>query len=150
MPKIKNKPMCASFEVNGKQLRPGRPVSVWSEGKPLTAVWSGFARGEILSWWMAKGCTPVDVPAERFAERSRKEGRLVWGEMPPGMVIRGLRDASGAVPQILIVTRQASVTELEKFGHERMPLLEAPLFSAVLIQEALPASGPVEQQLDLF
>jgi len=142
--------MCASFEVHGKQLRPGRPISVWADGKSLTAVWSGFARGEILSWWMAKGCIPVDVPAERFAERSRKEGRLVWGDMPPGMVIRGLRDPSSATAQVLIVTRQASSTEQEKFGHERMPLLEAPLFSAELIQEAPTEPASAQQQLDLF
>jgi len=142
--------MCASFEVNGKQLRPGRPVSVWAEGAPLTAVWSGFARGEILSWWLGKGYTPVDVPAERFAERSRKEGRLIWADMPKGMIIRGLRDTSSPTAQILIVTRQASPTEQEKFGHDRMPLIEAPTYSAECIQEPASQSCGKPQQLDLF
>ena len=142
--------MCASLEVNGKRLRPGRTVSVWVEGSALSAVWSGFARTEILSWWLGKGCSPVDVPAERFAERSRKEGRLIWADMPKGMIIRGLKDTSGPTAQILIVTRQASPTEQEKFGHERMPLIEAPLYSAEFIQEPTPPPSEKPEQLDLF
>ena len=143
--------MCASFEANGKQWRPGRIIGVWSEGLAQRAVWSGFARGEILSWWMDKGCVPVDVPAVRFAERSRREGRLVWGDMPPGLVIRGLWDATGAVPQVLIVTRQATSGEEESFGHERMPMLVAPLFSAELLPEALePEPVNRDRQMELF
>lgn len=101
---------------------------------------------------MDKGCVPVDVPAERFAERSRREGRLVWGEMPPGMVIRGLWDASGTVPQVLIVTRQATSGEEESFGHERMPLLLAPIYSAELVPLP-PEPDPPEpdsRQMELF
>lgn len=124
-------------------------IGVWSEGQAQRAVWSGFARSEILSWWMDKGCVAVDVPAVRFAERSRREGRLVWGEMPPGMVIRGLWDATGAVPQVLIVTRQATSGEEESFGHERMPMLVAPLFSAQLLPEPTEAESP-SRQMELF
>jgi hypothetical protein len=57
-------------ENSGGRERVG---GVWNAGKPERAVWSGFARGEILSWWMNKGCIPVDVPAVRFAERSREK-----------------------------------------------------------------------------
>jgi hypothetical protein len=144
--------MCASFEANGKQWRPGRVIGVWNGGKAERAVWSGFARGEILSWWMDKGCTPVDVPAVRFAERSRKEGRLIWGEMPPGMVIRGLWDASGEAPQILIVTRQATSGEEDVFGHERMPMLAAPIYSAELLPVPPEVVEPQKDsgQLELF
>ena len=143
--------MCASFEANGKQWRPGRVIGVWREGLAQRAVWSGFARSEILSWWMDKGCVPVDVPALRFAERSRREGRLIWGDMPPGLVIRGLWDATGTVPQVLIVTRQATSGEEECFGHERMPMLVAPLFSAEILPEAPePESVSRDQQMELF
>jgi len=144
--------MCASFEANGKQWRPGRVIGVWNQGRPERLVWSGFARGEILSWWMDKGCVPIDVPAVKFAERSRREGRLVWGDMPPGMVIRGLWDPSGSMPQVLIVTRQATSGEEEIFGHERMPLLMAPLYSCELVP--LPPEpeepAPDSRQLELF
>lgn len=99
---------------------------------------------------MGKGYVLVDVPADRFAERSRREGRLVWGDMPEGMVIRGLKDMTGQVPQILIVTRQASFKEQAQFGHERMPLLEAPLFSAERIPEEPFEETSDSLQMELF
>jgi hypothetical protein len=72
--------------------------------------------------------------------------------MPPGMVIRGLWDPSGSVPQVLIVTRQATSGEEEIFGHERMPLLMAPLYSCELVP--LPPEpeepAPDSRQLELF
>ena len=114
-----------------------------------SAVWGGFARSEILSWWMGKGFKPVDVPAERFAERSRRDGRLHWSDMPPGLVIRGLWDSSGSAPQVWIVTRQATPVEVEVFGHDRMPLLESPLFSADLISMEPEPEAP-SNQLELF
>lgn len=142
-------PMCASFESNGKQFRPGRIVAAWREERADSAVWGGFARSEILAWWLGKGFKPVDVPAERFAERSRRDGRLHWSDTPPGLVIRGLWDASGAMPQVWIVTRQATPVELEVFGHDRMPLLESPLFSSELIPMEPEPERP-SNQLELF
>ena len=152
--------MCASFESLGKQFRPGRVISVWAGQRVERAVWSGFARNEILSWWLAKGFSKVDVPAARFAERSRRDNRMHWADISEGLVIRGLWDSgepsagsnqatTQAAPRLWIVTRQASILEGETFGHDRMPLLEAPLFSAAPIE---PLSEPVLEspQLELF
>jgi hypothetical protein len=68
-------------------------------------------------------------------------------------VIRGLWDSSGSTPQILIVTRPATLAEVEAFGHDRMPLLEAPLYSSVPIgpepaPENTSEAGP--KQMELF
>lgn len=34
-------------------------------------AWAGFARSKILSWWQKRGAVLIDIPADRFAERSR-------------------------------------------------------------------------------
>ena len=148
--------MCASFESLGKQFRPGRIVSAWVGQRAETAVWSGFARSEILPWWLGKGCRKVDIPAARFAERSRRDGRMHWAEVSAGLVIRGLwdsgeevKDARASAPRLWIVTRQSSPGEEDAFGHERMPLLEAPLFSAAPIELVIGSATP-SPQLELF
>jgi hypothetical protein len=141
--------MCATFESMGTQHRPGRPVAVWRGTTFERVLWGGFARSERLEWWQSKGCRPVDVPATRFAERSSRDGRLHWGDVPEGLVIRGLWDESGTAPQLLIVTRPATYSEQETFGHDRMPLLEAPLFSsAPIAPDAAPDGKP--KQMELF
>ncbi len=145
--------MCATFESTGTQHRPGRLIPIWRGSRFERVLWGGFARSERLGWWQSKGCLPVDVPATRFAERSHKDGRLHWGDVPEGHVIRGLWDSSGSTPQILIVTRPATLAEVEVFGHDRMPLLEAPLYSSVAIgpepaDEAAPEDG--HKQMELF
>lgn len=148
--------MCASFESLGKQFRPGRIVSAWVGQRVESAVWSGFARSEILPWWLGKGCRKVDIPASRFAERSRHDGRMHWADISAGLVIRGLwdsgeeaKDSGGTVPRLWIVTRQSSPVEKETFGHERMPLLEAPLFSADPIEPVIDLAPP-SPQMELF
>lgn len=145
--------MCATFESAGTQHRPGRPIPVWRGNQFERIPWAGFARSERLAWWKSKGCLPVDVPAIRFAERSHKDGRLYWGDVPQGQVIRGLWDASAPTPQILIVTRPATLAEMESFGHDRMPLIEQPLYSCLPVgpeagKEHHEGGGP--QQLELF
>jgi hypothetical protein len=93
----------------------------------------------------------VDVPASRFAERSHRDGRLHWGDLPEGQVIRGLWDSSGAIPQVLIVTRPATASELEAFGHDRMPLVELPLYSSLpLGPEAETETEHGPKQMELF
>ena len=145
--------MCATFESTGTQHRPGRLIPIWRGSRFERVLWGGFARSERLGWWQGKGCLPVDGPATKFAERSHKDGRLHWGDVPEGHVIRGLWDSSGSTPQVLIVTRPATLAEVEAFGHDRMPLLEAPLYSSVPIgpepfEETLPDGGP--KQMELF
>lgn len=145
--------MCAIFESAGTQHRPGRLIPVWRGAVFERQLWVGFARSEKLHWWRGKGCLPVDVPAIRFAERSHKDGRLHWGDVPDGRVIRGLWDPSGPSPQILIVTRPATLAELESFGHDRMPLIETPLYSNLPVgPKADDAAGKTEgtKQLELF
>jgi hypothetical protein len=141
--------MCATFESLGTQMRPGRIVAVWRGSSIERLRWSGFARDERLNWWLQKGCQPVDVPAVRFAERSRKDGRLHWGDVPAGQVIRGLRDPGGPVALVLIVTRPATAAEAEAFGHDRMPLIVPPLYSCVPIAEETAQNGD-SAQLELF
>jgi hypothetical protein len=124
------RPMCAAYELNNRVLRPGKLVSLWRDGQPATLVWAGFARRESLGWWRKKGAHLVDVPAERFAERADDDGQLRWDAVPPGLVIRGLVDPHEGKPLLKVVTRASTPEEVARFRHDRMPLLELPLFSA--------------------
>ncbi len=133
--------MCAALELNEQVLRPGTLVCVWTPAGGLRLVWAGFARRESLGWWRKNGAELVDVPATRFAERSDRTRELRWDDVPRGLVARGIVDRSGKSPLLKVVTRVSSGDELARFEHERMPLLEAPLYSAepVPIMEPPPA-----------
>ena len=134
--------MCARFEINKKELRPGKSVGFWLRQNAQQLVWAGFAKKESLGWWKKKGGETVDIPATRFAERSDKDGRLIWDDVPAGNVIRGLVDPNEGTPLLKVVTRASTDEELAKFEHARMPLIEAPLFSAedtgLVTEEPLP------------
>jgi hypothetical protein len=123
-------------------------VPVWSKLGGLQLVWAGFARWEILHWWEKKGGELVDVPADRFAERSERTRELIWDEIPRGNVVRGLVERSGPKPLLKIVTRASTAAELARFEHPRMPLIEPPLFSSasVPIPDLEPPAGPVDPQ----
>jgi hypothetical protein len=118
--------MCAAFEVQGKKRRPGMVLGGWSETGPVYGVWAGFARQETLGWWRRQGGRLVDVPADRFAERSDADRRLIWADVPGGRVLRAWMPSSapGAAVLLKIVTRPASAAELAHFGHDRMPVIE--------------------------
>ena len=140
--------MCAALEVNTRLLRPGRLVRAWSRDQILAAlVWAGFARKESLGWWKKQGGELVDVPAQRFAERSDRDRQLRWDVVPPGLIVRGLVAPNDGKPLLKIVTRASTPEELLRFEHPRMPLLESPLFSA-----EIPADDPAERdaQGELF
>ena len=94
-------------------------------------AWAGFARSEILAWWQRRGGVLIDLPAERFAERSEVTGKLIWDDLKEGLVIRGLVDTQTQQPLIKVVTRASTPAELDRFQHPRMPLLEGPLFDPV-------------------
>ncbi len=132
--------MCAAFELNSRMLRPGKVVAVWRapdvEGE---FVWAGFARSESLAWWKQKGGELVDVPAERFAERSERDRKLRWDDVPEGLVLRGLIDPHDGAPLLKIVTRAATPEEYSHFEHPRMPVVERPIFRADAIAQARPA-----------
>ena len=125
--------MCVALELHNKVVRPGRLVRVWLKGKSAGRfVWAGFARRETDGWWKNQGWEPVDVPAEKFAERSERTRQLAWDMVPAGMVVRGLVNQEVAMPLLKIVTRASNAEELARFEHPRMPLIEPPLFSAEL------------------
>lgn len=122
--------MCARFELNDTRFGPGKPIAFWRDSFPQQLAWAGFARRETLRWWQAKGGVLVDIPAHRFAERSKKDGRLIWADVPTGQVIRGLVDPSGNQPLVKVVTRAPTAEEMLQFEHPRMPFIESPLWSA--------------------
>jgi hypothetical protein len=144
--------MCAALGTKNRIIRPGRPVRVWRVGrKQGEFVWAGFARKETIGWWRKKGGEYVDVPAERFAERSDRDRQLRWDDIPPGAVVRGLVDPNDGQPLLKVVTRASTPEELARFEHPRMPLIEAPLFSAELLQEEDPGAAARESaQGELF
>ena len=141
--------MCATFQFRGKTYKPGQKVTGSGERGIVRHAWAGFARSEILSWWQKRGAVLVDLPAERFAERSEVTGKLIWDEVADGFVIRGLvdiqdiQDIQATQPLIKIVTRASSPEEIDRFQHPRMPLLEVPRFAPL-------PPGVVKNEPDLF
>lgn len=136
--------MCATFQLRGKSYKPGRVVTAAGERGVVRHPWAGFARREILAWWEKKGAVLIDIPADRFSERSEVTGKLLWDDVAEGLVIRGLVDTQSRHPLIKVVTRASTPVELERFQHPRMPSLEAPLFAPV------PAHALEEDTPDLF
>ncbi len=122
--------MCAVCKVHGTTFRPGREVPAVGPDGVIYRVWAGFARSEILNWWIRRGGILLDIPAEEFAERSDRTGELGWDTLPPGLVIRAILDRQTAHELIKIVTRESGRAELEKFEHNRMPVLDRPIYAA--------------------
>jgi hypothetical protein len=120
--------MCATFEIQGRVFRPGREVVARAKEGVVRPVWAGFARSEILGWWQHRGGELLDIPAERFAERSDQTRRLVWDDVPEGLVLRGVMERGEGFPLVRIVTRAATGAEVMRFQHPRMPLLERPFY----------------------
>ncbi|MFZ0616202.1 MAG: hypothetical protein WAN16_07105 [Chthoniobacterales bacterium] len=120
--------MCATFEIQGRAFRPGREVLARAKEGLVRPVWAGFARSEILGWWERRGGELLDIPAERFAERSDQTRRLVWDDVPGGLVLRGVMERGEGSPLVRIVTRAATEAEVMRFQHPRMPLLERALY----------------------
>jgi hypothetical protein len=143
-------PMCIAFQFKGKTYRPARPIRVVAGDGATDKVWAGCAREEILEWWKKRGAQMADLHAEKFAERSDRDGKWIWGDVPNGMVIRALIDPSKGPDHALIkvVTRAASPEETAHFEHDRLPLLAPPLYP-----HTIPETGPDTEpppQMDLF
>ncbi len=130
--------MCAVFKVQGIACRPGREVPAVGPNGPIHRVWAGFARSEILNWWIQRGGILLDIPAEEFAERSDRTGELAWDAVPTGLVIRAILDRQTEHELIKIVTRESAPEELERFEHNRMPVLEKPLHAAAAVTVLVP------------
>jgi len=136
--------MCATFQFRGKTYKPGQEITGSGERGIVRHAWAGFARSEILSWWQKRGGVIIDIPAERFAERSGITGKLIWDDVADELVIRGLLDIQGTQPLIKVVTRPSSPGEIERFQHPRMPLLESARFAP------LPPGVVTGDEPDLF
>jgi hypothetical protein len=122
--------MCAVFQFQNRIFKPGRKITACAKDAVLSHVWAGFARHEILDWWMKKGGMLLDIHAGSFAERSDDTRRLVWDSVPKDHVIRGILDVQSSHALIKVVTRAATIEERAHFQHPRMPLLESPLFGS--------------------
>jgi hypothetical protein len=144
--------MCARIEVNHTQVELRQTVAVWlEEGRPAWLSWTGFARVESLPRWLGMGAQQVDVPARRFAGRSTRTGRVIWEEIPLGLVMRGIIDSNSGRPLLKIVTRPATAAEYVRFEHPRMPIIELPRVSAERILPPQPHTDrPVIVQPALF
>jgi hypothetical protein len=139
--------MCAALELNHTHIRPAKLVAVWGPRGSMRLVWAGFARQESLGWWKRHGGELVDVPAHRFAERSDRDRQLRWEDLPPGLVVRGIVDPHDGQPLLKVVTRASTPEELARYEHDRMPVLEAPLFSSEILPEPEPE---LPRQPELF
>lgn len=133
--------MCSVFKNKNLVLKPGRLLKGASERGPVSAVWTGFARSEILDWWKQQGAEEVELTATSFAERSEKTRQLVWDNVPEGQVICAVIDNRGNPAQLKVVTRPANEAELTHFEHPRLPLLQKRKFEPV---------PPAEEEPDLF
>ena len=133
--------MCSVFKNKNLVLKPGRLLKAASERGPVSAVWAGFARSEILDWWKHQGAEEVELTATSFAERSEITRQLVWDNVPEGQVISALLDHRENPALLKVVTRPANEDELARFDHPRLPLLQKRKFEPV---------PPAEEEPDLF
>jgi hypothetical protein len=135
--------MCAVFKLKGVEFKPGREVSAIGPSGSVKAIWAGFARSEILDWWISKGGVLLDIPCDEFAERSEVDGSLNWKNAPPGQVLRALLDRQTNHALVKIVTREATREEFEFFQHSRVPVFENPLHEAGAPAEPCVAQAPL-------
>jgi hypothetical protein len=142
--------MCAAFELNSRMIRPGRWVGVWRERGEGHQIWAGFARREVLGWWKLKGGELVDIPADRFAERSDLDRQLRWEDIPKGHVLRGIIDPNDGKPLLKVLTRASTQDEQVRYQHPRMPVVEVPLFNSIPVtpmREPEPDGQPTQGEL---
>ena len=135
--------MCAVFKVKGVEFKPGREVSAIGASGIVKGIWAGFARSEILGWWISKGGILLDIPCEEFAERSEVDGTLSWQSVPQGFVIRALLDRQTDHELVKIVTRESTPEECEFFQHSRVPVLESPLHVRREVVEVIAPTAPL-------
>ena len=133
--------MCSVFKNKNLVLKPGRLLKGATQRGPVSAVWAGFARSEILDWWKHQGSEEVELTATSFAERSEITRQLVWEDVPEGQVISALLDHRENPALLKVVTRPTNEDELARFDHPRLPLLQKRKFEPV---------PPAEEEPDLF
>jgi hypothetical protein len=82
--------MCSVFKNKNLVLKPGRVLKGASIKGPVSGVWAGFARSEILDWWQRQGAEEVELTATSFAERSSRTGQLVWEDVTENHIISAI------------------------------------------------------------
>ena len=107
----------------------------------------------------------MELPIDRFAERSDLSRKLVWDDVKDGLFLRGLiHKLSSEDPAnppgkpilslVKIITRAATDEEIQHFQHPRMPLIGAPLFGsatdAMMNQIFTTLSAQDSSQAELF
>lgn len=118
--------MCSKLQFKESVFRPGDRIQVNSAMKLDGAgQWTGFIRSDAEEktkrFWVQKGFTAkLDVPATRFAEKSRKTDGDVFDDVGDGNVVFAVGNRKTG--EVKVLTRNASPAEAERFGHDRMPV----------------------------
>ncbi len=128
--------MCVALELSGRVVRLGRLVPVRLANGSAELEWIGFARGEVLAWWLKRGAEPVEIRAERYSVRSEFDRQVRWCEVPPGFALRGLIDRGRDYPVLRLITRPCRPEEQARFQCPRMPVAHPVAFAHP------PPSGP--------
>ena len=116
--------MCARTMFNGKVYRPGDVIVVQSAFKAGAGKWTGFARSETVRSVWGPDWIPLDIPVERFAERNKTTGELVWADAAG--VVSGIGNRTSR--EVRILTREATAAEKAHFGHHRLPVIHEERF----------------------
>ena len=122
--------MCAAIEFSTRVIRLGRRIAFRHAAGEAELPWMGFAREEVLGWWRLRGAELVDLPADRFAQRSEFDRQIRWTDLPAGQVIRALLDLTPEEPVIRVLTRPSTPEEHNRLQVTRMPVTDAGSFHA--------------------
>jgi len=117
--------MCAAIEFSTRVVRLGRRIAFRHAAGEAELPWMGFAREEVLGWWRLRGAELVDLPADRFAQRSEFDRQIRWTDLTVGQVIRALLDLTPEEPVIRVLTRPSTPEEHKRLQVTRMPVTDA-------------------------
>ena len=124
--------MCSRLQYKESTFKPGDRISVNSALKLNgSGKWTGFVRSDAEEktkrFWVNQGFkSKLDVPATRFAERSRKAGEDVFDDVGEGKVVYAVGNRK--TQEVRILTRAATAEEKGKYGHERVPVIDKKRF----------------------
>lgn len=118
--------MCSRLQFKEHVVSIGQKIPVNSAIRLNgTGTWKGFIRSDAdektKGFWKHNGFNAkLDVPADRFAERSRKTRDNVFEDVPQGNVVYAIGNRQTG--HVNVLTRKATKEEAEKFGHDRIPV----------------------------
>lgn len=119
------------------ERRPYQTLMVWMDEQALEARWEGFARQESLGWWRREHPEARDayLDVDDWAERS-PTGEIHWAGYPSRVHFLFL---GAEQPKVKVLTRAATAEELQRLGHDRVPVHERlpgePRFTALRTPE---------------